>query len=262
MLYSFWACVLPALIQAQLTPLWVFKRMIFVREYHSRIYSAEAFAIAQLVSEIPYSILCAILYWVLMVYPMGFGQGAAGINGTGFQLLVIIFVELFGVTFAQLIGAISPSVQIAVLLNPLVVTVLTTFCGVTIPYPDIGRWARSWLYYLDPFTRVMGAMISTELHGLEIQCTPQEFSVFEPPEGQTCNVWATEFVSAFGGYLDNASDTSGCRYCPYAVGEDFFTPLNIRYEDRWRDAWVLFAFFIFNFILVVLASRFLRFAKR
>ena len=103
---------MPAIIQAQLTPLWVLNRMIFIREHHSRIYSAEAFAIAQLVSEIPYSILCAVLYWVLLVYPVGFGQGAAGLNGTGFQLLVILFVELFGVTFAQLVGAISPSILI------------------------------------------------------------------------------------------------------------------------------------------------------
>ena len=118
------------------------------------------------------------------------------------------------------------------------------------------------MYCLNPFTRVMGAMVSTKLHRLEIECKPDEFTVFEPPAGQTCGAWANEFVSAFGGYLDNANDTSACRYCQYSVGEDFFVPLNIRYEDRWRDAFVLFAFFIFNFILVVLASRFLRFAKR
>ena len=43
---------------------------------------------------------------------MGFGKGAAGTNGTGFQLLVIIFVELFGVSLGQLIAAICPSVQV------------------------------------------------------------------------------------------------------------------------------------------------------
>lgn len=25
------------------------------------------------------------------------------------------------------------------------------------------EWARSWLYYLDPYTRILGAMLSTEL---------------------------------------------------------------------------------------------------
>lgn len=43
---------------------------------------------------------------------MGFGQGAAGSAGNGFQLLVIIIVELFGVTLGQMIAAISPSIQV------------------------------------------------------------------------------------------------------------------------------------------------------
>ena len=31
-----------------------------------------------------------------MVWPMGYGDGAYGTAGNGLQLLVIIFVELFG----------------------------------------------------------------------------------------------------------------------------------------------------------------------
>ena len=43
---------------------------------------------------------------------MGFGKGAEGTAGNGYQLLMIIFVELFGVTLGQLIAAISPSIQV------------------------------------------------------------------------------------------------------------------------------------------------------
>lgn len=43
---------------------------------------------------------------------MGFGQGSAGVGGTFFQLLVIFFMELFGVSLGQLIGALSPSMQV------------------------------------------------------------------------------------------------------------------------------------------------------
>ena len=63
------------------------------------------------------------------------------------------------------------------------------------------------LYYLDSFTRVMGVMICTELHGLRIQCKPDELSGFNPPEGQTRGAWASEFVSAFGGYPDGITPT-------------------------------------------------------
>lgn len=43
---------------------------------------------------------------------MGFGHGAAGTGGTFFQLLVIVFMEFLGVSLGQMIGAISPTMQV------------------------------------------------------------------------------------------------------------------------------------------------------
>ena len=152
-----------------------------------------------------------------MVYPMHFGQGATGLNGTGFQLLIVIFMELFGVSIGQLVAALSPSIQIAVLFNPFIGIVLALFCGVTIPYPNMPSFWRDWLYQLVPYTRTISAMLSTELHGLAIQCASDEFNIFNPPANQTCQQWAGDFVSAFGGYLDNPLATTLCRYCQYSV---------------------------------------------
>ena len=117
--------------------------------------------------------------------------------------------------------------------------------------------------------------------GLKITCNPEEFTVFNPPLGETCVNWANDFVQHFGGYLDNPTETALCRYCPVAVGDEYYTPLNMSFGNRWRDVWLIFAFFgmsssgspsisvvlmaflvVFNGVLVVLASRFLRYAKR
>lgn len=211
---------------------------------------------------------------------MGFGKGATGTNGNGFQLLVIIFVELFGVTLGQLIAAISPSIQIAVLFNPFLGLVLTTFAGVTIPYPTMAKFWRSWLYQLTPYTRLLSSMLSTELQcvspsciffrfisliiigigigiknsGLNIVCQDDEFAVFPPPSGQTCQEWAGEFVTTFGGYLNNPNATDSCQYCQYQKGDEYFTPLNISFDNRWRDAWILFAYFVFNFVVTISES--------
>lgn len=68
----------------------------FSIESSSRIYSPFVFAIGQLIGEAPYSILCALVFWALLVWPIGFGHGSAGTAGNGFQLLIIIFVEFFG----------------------------------------------------------------------------------------------------------------------------------------------------------------------
>lgn len=161
--YSFWVTIMPAIIMSQIEPMFIDNRHIFVRESSSRIYSPYVFAIGQLIGEIPYNVMCALAYWVLMVYPTGFGDGSAGTNGTGFQLLVILFFFMFGVSLGQLVAAISPSTQVAVLFNPFLGLVLVTFCGVTIPYPTMISFWRSWLYYLNPYTWAISAMVSTEL---------------------------------------------------------------------------------------------------
>lgn len=161
--YSFWVTVLPSIIMSQIEPMFIENRRIFVRESSSRMYSPYVFAIGQLIGEIPYNVMCALAYWALMVFPIGFGNGSAGTNGTGFQLLVTLFFFMFGVSLGQLIAAISPSIQVAVLFNPFLGLVPGTFCGVTIPYPTMISFWRSWLYYLDPYTWAISAMVSTEL---------------------------------------------------------------------------------------------------
>ena len=93
----------------------------------------------------------------------------------------------------------------------------------------------SALPQLDPFTRLISGLVTTELHDLFIYCEPQEFSTFSPPAGQTCQQWASSFVQAVGGYIDNPDATADCRYCQYRVGDDFLRGLNISFDDRWRD---------------------------
>ncbi|KAJ7150350.1 ABC-2 type transporter-domain-containing protein [Mycena filopes] len=257
----FWVSILPVLVMSQIEPSFIFNRRTYVREASSKIYSPYVFAIAQTISEIPGTIVCGIVYWVLMVYPQGFGQGSAGTNGTGFQLLITLIMLLFGVSLGQLVAAISPSIQVAALFNPFLGLVLTTFCGVTIPHVSDGFW-WTWLYQLVPYTRSLAAMVSTELHGLVIKCKSDEFATFNPPANNTCSQWASDFIGAAGGYLDNPNDSANCRYCSYSVGDEFYTPLGISYSHRWRDAFIFLAFVGFNIIATIVASRFLRYAKR
>jgi len=258
----FWVIVLPGLIIPQLEPIFLLNRLTFIREASSRIYSPYVFAIGQLLGEIPYSFIAAVIYWVLMVYPMDFGQGSTGKSGTAFQFLVVLITELYAVALGQLIASITPSIQIAALFTAPIQIILSNMCGVTIPYPTISTFWRRWLYQIDPFTRMLAAILSTELTGLKITCKPEEFAVFNPPSGQTCGAWASDFVNAAGGYLDNANDSAGCRYCQYKVGDEFFLPLNIKFSNRWRDVGIYFCFFVFNFIATIIASRYLRFSRR
>jgi ATP-binding cassette, subfamily G (WHITE), member 2, SNQ2 len=161
-----------------------------------------------------------------------------------------------------MVAAMTPSSFISSLINPFIVITFALFCGVTIPKPQIPGFWRAWLYQLDPFTRLISGMVTTELHGHPVVCTPSELQTFTPPAGQTCGSYMQDFFSRGGaGYLvSNTSDV--CRYCAYKVGDQFYEPLELSFDTRWRDLGILAAFIGSNLILLFLASRYLNFNRR
>ncbi|CAE6423760.1 unnamed protein product [Rhizoctonia solani] len=255
----FQASVMPAIIISQVEPMFILARMIFTRESSSRMYSQIVFALGQLMAEVPYSIICAVTYFLLLYYPAGFNTAS---DRAGYHFFMILATEFFSVTLGQMLAALTPSVYIASLLNPFLLVVFSLFCGVSIPKPSMPAFWRAWLYQLDPFTRLISGLVTTELHGLPIICTENEFSVFQPPSGESCLQWAGDFVNATVGYLDNPDATSDCRYCPYSLGDDFYAGLEIKFDDRWRELGIMLAFIGFNIIITLAASKFFRFAKR
>ncbi|KAL7416336.1 putative ATP-binding cassette transporter [Mrakia frigida] len=257
----FIATVLPAIIISQVEPTYIMSRQTFNREASSRMYSSIVFSTSQLIAEMPYSILCAVGFFVLFYFPMGF-QSAS--DRAGYHFFMILVTEIYSVTLGQAVAAISPSIVVFPLFNPFLLVIFSLFCGVTIPFPQIPFFWRKWMYDLDPFTRLIAGLVSTELHDLKVVCLQSELKIFNPPPGQTCTQWASEYVSAVGGYLTNTSAeaTSNCEFCPYALGDQFYGPLGIDFSTRWRDIGILIAFLVFNVMVTLVASRYLRYAKR
>ena len=76
-------------------PMFIMGRQTFIREASSKMYTQPIFAIGQLVSEIPYSILCAVVYFVLYYFPthMQFASDRAG-----YAFFMILIAEVYAVT--------------------------------------------------------------------------------------------------------------------------------------------------------------------
>ncbi|KAE8179641.1 hypothetical protein CF328_g9413, partial [Tilletia controversa] len=159
----FMLTIVPALILAQTEPYYIMARGVFNREASSKMYSGTIFAMGQLASEIPFSIACALVFFLLFYFPAHFQYSS---DRAGYFFAFALLVELFAVTLAQAIAALSPSVYIAALTNPFLIIIFSLFCGVTIPKPSIPSYWRSWLYQLDPFTRLVGGLVANELGGL------------------------------------------------------------------------------------------------
>ena len=245
----FQVTVLPALILAQVEPKYALSRMIYYREASSKMYGQFAFASSLVVAEIPYSILCAVGFFLPLYYMPRF-QSAS--SRAGYQFFMILTTELFSVTLGQMVAAITPSPFISALLNPFIIITFALFCGVTIPKPQIPKFWRAWLYQLDPFTRLIGGMVVTELHGREVVCTAKELQHFTAPAGQTCGQYMSNFFERGGaGYIVNNA-TSACEYCAYKVGDQFYTALELNFDNRWRDLGILIAFIGSNLIFLFL----------
>ncbi|KAE9377302.1 hypothetical protein N431DRAFT_436547 [Stipitochalara longipes BDJ] len=255
----FQVTVLPALILAQVEPKYALSRMIYYREASSKMYGQFAFASSLVVAELPYSILCAVGFFLPLYYMPGF-QNAS--SRAGYQFLMVLITELFSVTLGQMVAAITPSPFIAALLNPFIIITFALFCGVTIPKPQIPKFWRAWLYQLDPFTRLIGGMVVTELHGRTVTCTSKELQHFTAPSGQTCGDYMANFFERGGhGYIVN-NVTSACEYCAYKVGDQFYEGLGLSFGNRWRDLGILAAFVGSNLCLLFLGSRYLNFNRR
>ncbi|KAH7135031.1 ABC transporter CDR4 [Dendryphion nanum] len=255
----FQVTVLPALILAQVEPKYAIARMIAFREQMSKAYKTFPFALSMVIAEMPYSILCAVAFFIPLYYIPGLNPDS---SRAGYQFFIVLITEIFSVTLGQMIAALTPTPFISSLVNPFVIVIFALFCGVTIPKPQIPGFWRAWLYQLNPFTRLIGGMIVTELHDLPVQCTPVEYNQFSAPSGQDCGSYMSDFFSngAPGYLLNNATDL--CQYCAFKVGDEFFEPLGYEFKNRWRDLGIFAAFIGSNLIILFLAARYLNFNRR
>lgn len=169
---------------------------------------------------------------------------------------MIFITENFSVTLGQAIAALTPTTYIASLFTPFMLITLSLMCGVTVPPPAIPKFWRSWLYWLNPFTYLVGGMVETELHDLTIRCRPQEFNVFQPPVGQTCATYASRFLASdLGfGYLGNPKATRDCKYCPWQNGDDFIRQFGLEWHHRWRNLGIMGLFWSTTIIILVVAG--------
>ena len=110
-------------------------------------------------------------------------------------------LSLILLTTAQFIAAYAPNPPFAALAIPVTIAVLVTFSGVLIPYDQLTVFWRYWLYYIDPFNYLLGALMTFTIWDAKVTCSPEEYGHFDPPTGTTCGDYMVEFFTYSSGYL-------------------------------------------------------------
>ncbi|KAI9374499.1 ABC-2 type transporter-domain-containing protein [Aspergillus egyptiacus] len=251
--------IIPIIIIQTVEPRYAMSRLVFYREAACKSYKSFAFALSMVIAEIPYCIMCGVVFFLFIYYIPGFQTAP---DRAGYQFFMIMITQLFAVTLGQMIQALTPNSFIASQYNPPLMILFSLFCGVMIPKPQMPGFWRSWFYELDPFTRIISGMVTTELHQRPVVCTPGEYNRFQAPEGKTCGEYMQVFFEKGGvGYLaDNT--TRDCEYCAYRVGDEYYQAFEMSFNNRWRDLVIYAAFVGSNLIILFLAARYLNYNRR
>ncbi|KAK6837992.1 hypothetical protein PG987_006273 [Apiospora arundinis] len=239
----------------QLQPLFIKNRDLFeTREKKSKAYHWLAFISAQLLSEIPVLIVCATVYFGCWYFTAGFPVKA---SRSGQVYLEMVLYEFLYTSIGQAIAAYSPSEVFAALANPVFIGAgLINFCGVVVPYSQIQAFWRYWIYWLDPFTYLIGGLLEPVVWDVKVQCKPNELTKIPVPPNSTCGTYLADFLSASGGYVVDPSAVDTCEYCAYTSGADYLRTMNINESYYgWRDVGITALFCISSYGLVFLMMK-------
>jgi ATP-binding cassette subfamily G (WHITE) protein 2 (SNQ2) len=222
------------------------KRDIYeIREKKAKMYSWVAFVTAMIVAEIPYLIICAVLYFVTFYFTVGFPSQA---DRAGPFFLVMLMYEFIYTGIGQFVAAYAPNAVAATLINPLVIFTLVGFCGVVVPYAQMQDFWKHWLYYINPFNYLTGSLLVFSTYDVQIKCDESEFAVFDPVGNQTCGEYLDSYLKGTGqgANLINPEALSGCKVCQYTIGQDYLRTVNLpELYYGWRDLGIV-ALYVFS----------------
>jgi ABC-type multidrug transport system permease subunit len=145
--------------------------------------------------------------------------------------------EFLYTSLGQGIAAYAPNEYFAAVLNPVIIGAgMISFCGVVVPYSQMQPFWRYWLYYLDPFTYLVGGLLGEVLWDVKVECVASELVHFAAPANQTCGEYMADFLSSAAGYIVDANSTDTCSFCQYSTGADYAKTFNLGQKYyAWRD---------------------------
>jgi len=249
----------------QIMPLFVTQRALYeVRERPSKTYSWKAFMLSNIVVELPWNLVAATLLFFCWYYPIGLYQNAS-LTGTtherGFLMwLLILDFLMFTSTFAHMVIAGIDTAETGGNIGNLMFSLCLIFCGVLAgPTALPGFWI--FMYRVSPFTYLIEGMLATAVKNARATCSDVDFLRFPPPAGQTCGSYLQRYLTASGGYLEDAQSTTNCSLCQLSDTNVFLEAVSINPNNGWRDFGIMWIFIVFNIFAALALYWLLRMPK-
>ncbi|KAJ7951718.1 Pleiotropic drug resistance ABC transporter [Quillaja saponaria] len=139
------------------------ERSVFYREKAAGMYSALPYAIAQVITEIPY-VLFQTTYYTLIVYAM------VSFQWTAEKFFWFFFVSFFSFLYFTYYGmmtvSLTPNHQVASIFAAAFYALFNLFSGFFIPRPKIPKW-WVWYYWICPVAWTVYGLIISQYGDIE-----------------------------------------------------------------------------------------------
>ncbi|KAF2995891.1 hypothetical protein E8E13_004640 [Curvularia kusanoi] len=226
----------------------IMRTLYEARERQSKTYAWQTFVLSNIVVEMAWNGLMAILCFLVWFYPAGFYRNMEPTDSVNIRsfltLLLVLATFFFASALAHMLIAGSPSEEVAGAFAVLVTIMLYAFCGI-LAGPDAlpGFWI--FMYRVNPFTYLVSSFMATTLGQAPAYCAESEFQVFAPANG-TCVEYMQQYISMAGGYLRDEQATDQCHFCQISSTDQFLSRINANWDTRWRDFGLLWVYIVFN----------------
>ncbi|KAG5537776.1 hypothetical protein RHGRI_025028 [Rhododendron griersonianum] len=168
-------------------PLVAVERTVFYRERAAGMYSALPYALAQVITELPYVLVQTVFFSLIVYSMMGFEWAAAKF----FWFLFVTYASfLYFTYYGMMTVSITPNHQVASILAAAFYSLFNLFSGFFIPRPKIPKW-WSWYYWICPLAWTVYGLIVSQYGDVE--------DTIKVP-GMTSNPTVRWYVQNYYGY--------------------------------------------------------------
>ncbi|GLJ18676.1 hypothetical protein SUGI_0333120 [Cryptomeria japonica] len=134
------------------------ERTVFYREKAAGMYSALPYAFAQVLIEVPYVFLQAVVYGVSVYAMMDFKWEAAKFFWFFFFMF---FTFLYYTFYGMMAVSLTPNANVAAIVSTAFYSIWMLFCGFIIPRKKIPVWWR-WYYWGSPVAWTLYGLIASQ----------------------------------------------------------------------------------------------------
>ncbi|KKZ67843.1 ATP-binding cassette, subfamily G (WHITE), member 2, PDR [[Emmonsia] crescens] len=251
-LWSIFMLFIPFInINEQIMPMFLPQRALFeARERPSKIYRWTTFILSNVIVELFWNTLMAVLMYLCWYYPIGFVQNTMEDDqaSRGFLVFLLLWTYmLFTSTIAHFAITWIDMPDTAGILTTFMWLLSIFFCGIGVRKQDIPKF-WTFMYHLSPATYLVGGLMSSAVANSEVHCALHEILEMRPVEGSTCGQFLSSYIDSAGGVVLNPGATDICRYCPIASSNEFLAGFHISYDTRWRDFGFMWVYILFNIV--------------